>query len=241
MQTYRTLSTFLVILAMAPVYAAPLNPDDWEVIEKDEDECPAERFQFSDGTLIASGNTNGNELFCIVEEGTRPMVNGSGMSVTLHFDTKTYLNDTEAEFLVFFRNDNSTEYDEEYLFHRFTVFHHTNDQLNIFGLGNTPDDYYELNPDVQPTTTIKVNCTIRDNHLCFSYELNGKLSEETVYSAAETNPTLDWRPSFGLQNADTTVFTVTDVTFIPASVPEPTTATLSLLALAGLAARRRRK
>lgn len=63
----------------------------------------------------------------------------------------------------------------------------------------------------------------------------------------------DARESFNGQIAGLTIFTssafiegVNDVTAImgttaPASIPEPTTATLSLLALAGLAARRRRK
>ena len=51
---------------------------------------------------------------------------------------------------------------------------------------------------------------------------------------------LYWSPALYVYIPDTAL-TVTDITLTPTLVPEPTTATLSLLALAGLAARRRRK
>lgn len=57
-------------------------------------------------------------------------------------------------------------------------------------------------------------------------------SREYVYSDLETDPTLDWRPSFGLSHADEVVFTVTDVTFT-APVPKPSTAALFWIIAAG--------
>lgn len=168
------------------------------------------------------------------------MVNGSGISVTLHFDTKAYQEDNQAAFHILFYHDNSTrEGGGLDLFHYIHVFNYKG-QLNIYDTPGPMDKYHDLDPAAQLTTMLKVNYTIRDNHLCFSYELNSVLSEEYVYSDQETDPTQDWRPSFGLSNAYEVVFTVTDVTFT-APVPEPATATLSLLALCGLATRRRRK
>ena len=59
----------------------------------------------------------------------------------------------------------------------------------------------------------------------------------TAAEGIETS--LAWQPRLTWDWNNPTAFTVTDVTF--SMVPEPTTATLSLLALAGLAARRRRR
>ena len=93
---------------------------------------PDECFTFKDVTLLATSNTRGKEIFYIVEEGTRPMVNGSGMSVTLHFDTKAYQEDNQAAFHILFYHDNSTrEGGGLDLFHYIHVFNYKG-QLNIY-------------------------------------------------------------------------------------------------------------
>ena len=62
----------------------------------------------------------------------------------------------------------------------------------------------------------------------------------TVAEGIDTS--LAWQPCFSWDVGNATEVTVTDVTFSTSSpmVPEPATATLSLLDLVGLAARRRR-
>lgn len=62
--------TLLAALVAAPAYAAPTGPDDWTKIEGARP--PEACFTFKDGTLLATANTNGKELFYDVEEGTQP-------------------------------------------------------------------------------------------------------------------------------------------------------------------------
>ena len=90
------------------------------------------------------------------------------------------------------------------------------------------DNNHELE---EGDTKLTINHAIKDNHLCYSYTLNGIVSQEYIIDTEEVNPDLAWRPGFGLSNNETTVYTVTDVTFTTVPIPEPTTATLSLLAL----------
>ena len=83
------------------------------------------------------------------------------------------------------------------------------------------------------------------------YHVQTYVGEDLVYAASygsleENNDRVGFGQSFnpyigfgaGLNGADATVMTVSNATLY---IPEPATATLSLLALAGLAARRRRK
>ena len=68
---------------------------------------------------------------------------------------------------------------------------------------------------------------------------------EATYNTADVNPStlfVVWtaNPSTGAEKGGQKV-TISDIALSYTAVPEPTTATLSLLALAGLAARRRRK
>lgn len=230
----RTLYPLLAALIAAPAYAAPLNPDDWETIEGS---APPERcFTFSDGKLSATGNTSGNELYYKVTDETPLMKNGSGLSITLQFDNAAFQGEANTSFYIAFHNNNSEIHGNDF-FHNFSVFN--SGSLNLFDNGSL-NDYYDLD-QASGITTVKVNYAIQNNHLCLNYELNGVASEHYVYQGAEVNPDLEWRPSFGLSFCETTVYTVTDVTFTTVPIPEPATATLSLLALAGLAARRRRQ
>ncbi len=64
------------------------------------------------------------------------------------------------------------------------------------------------------------------------------LGEELVASFTEGSHNLNGAPN---SNGDLTLYLTTNDSYATPLVPEPTTATLSLLALAGLAARRRRK
>ena len=226
----RTLFSLLAALMTTSAYAAPLNPDDWMTIDDTAEGC----FTFSDGKLNVTGNTGGRELYYKVEEGTNLMLNGSAMSITLQFDNDKFKEDENTGFYIAFHNNNS-DIDGDDFFHRFYVFN--SGSLNLYD-SVTHDDYYDLDP-ASGITTIKVNYSIQNNHLCLSYELNGVASTHYVYQGAKVNSALEWRPCFGTSGTETNVFTVTDVTFNP--IPEPATATLSLLALAGLAARRRRQ
>lgn len=216
-------------------YAAPLNPDDWMTIEGSAP--PEGCFTFSNGKLLATGNTDGKELYYKVTDETPLMKNGSGLSITLQFDSATFLADVDSAFHILFHNDN---YDAngggENFFHYVHIFNCEN-QLNLYDCVNLMDDYHHLEEGI---ITLTIDHAVKNNHLCYSYTLNGIESREYTIDTKEVNPDLAWRPSFGLFNNET-VYTVTDVTFTTVPIPEPATATLSLLALAGLAARRRRQ
>ena len=97
---------------------------------------------------------------------------------------------------------------------------------------NILDDYYSPTGDA---TTVTFLYSVTDNYLYGDYMLNGEPKATFCYESGEVDTNSNW--SMFLSNSDSGI-TVTDVTFT-ALVPEPTTATLSLLALAGFAARRR--
>lgn len=228
------LPILLAALITVPAHAAPLNPDDWKTI------APEGCFTFNnDGTLTATGNSNGKELHYIIGEdaiGTNLMQNGSGMSVTLQFNPESFLNDTETEIYISFHNNNS-EIDGDDFLEKFSIFNISH-QLNIYDKSSSFDEYHDLDTGENPTE-IEVDFIIENNMLCCSYSLNGVASRQFIMEAVDTN--LDWKPSFGLACTDTNIFTITDVSFN--SIPEPATASffLSLLTFIGLTARRRRK
>ena len=228
-----TFSALLAALVTVPAYAAPLNPDDWKT-----NDAAKNCFVFnSDGSLTATGNTSGNELHYIIKEmGANLMQNGSGMSVTLQFDTESFLEDTGTEFYIAFHNDNS-EIDGNDFFKRITI-RNTDSQLNLYDDPVQFDKYYTLDSG-ESFTEVEVDFIIENNVLCCTYSVNGTASER--FAMKEVNPSLDWKPSFGISNTETNIFTVTDVSFTP--IPEPATASflLSLLVIFGMTVRRRRK
>ena len=79
-------------------------------------------------------------------------------------------------------------------------------------------------------STLALNFYVEKDDLHFTYTLNDVQSE---IRTVDVNTELNWKPFLAVQG---TTVKVTEMSL----VPEPTTATLSLLALAGLAARRRR-
>ncbi len=227
--------TFIALLALAGVgYAAPLNENDWAWVD---DNAPGGIFGFNeiDKTLTITGNSNGKKLWYFIDgKDPNPMVNGSGLSITFQFDTDLFLNDDETELAIYlYGKDKDSEV------HRFSV-RTSKPEANIYDTyeGSFHDEYYQVDRSIA-ITRITVNYTVRDNKLCYNYSINGtnKVKEDVVANLT-LDTTLNWRPGFGCSHTDTSAYTVTDVTF--KSVPEPTTTALSLLALAGLAARRRR-
>ncbi len=235
----RTLYTLLAALAVTQAYAAPLNAEDWETIPGGEP--PEGCFSFEDGKLFATSNTNGKELFYKVKEGTNLMENGSGLSITLQFNTADFLANNQSAFHIFFHNGNSDTDGAGNDFFHFIHVMSLDGELNIYDMSYEMDHYHKLSED-NAITTLTFNYSIKDNYLCYNYILNGEAGTEYAFTDKEVDSSLEWRPSFGLSHAETCVFVVTDVTFSAApTIPEPATASLSLLALCGLAARRRRK
>ncbi len=225
----------LAALVSVPAYAAPLNSADWKT------EAPTGCFVFNnDGSLTVTGNSNGKELHYILGEeaaGTLPMQNGSGLSVSLQFNTEAFLKDVETCIHIAFRNDNPETGGED-VFQKISIQNVTG-QLNIYDSNNIFDKFYSLDSGKNITTEIEMDFIIENNLLCGTYSINGVKSE--LFTLKEVSPDLDWKPSFGLSNTETNVFTVTDVTFT--TIPEPASAALflSLPAFFAVAVRRRRR
>lgn len=215
-------NTFITLLAafMAiPAYAAPLNPDDWTFDKGSEGE-----YIFNDdGTMTTTGNVVMYYAFSEQYE----MVNGSGLSITLQFVNPSTVPD--GGIFVYLYNDASHTDTTNF----FVVGQVMETELYIYH-GNIGADM----PSVTPgnTSTITLNYAIENEQMLFSYALNG-ITRKTENLGSVGYNTF-WIPAFRVTN-DTTPYTITDVSFTM-HVPEPTTATLSLLALAGLVARRRR-
>ena len=197
---------------------------------------PIDNYTFMpNGTLTATGNTNGHELY--YKPVTHMMQNGSSLSITLQFNNEDFLADDNAVFSICFHRDNVRVDGDEFLYRIFV--YNWSGKFNIYDSHSQytmHDAVYDLTGD---TTTITFLYTINDGLMDCDYTINGTTKIELKPRVA-VNTDLHWQPSFALLNTDTNIFTVTDVTFT-APVPEPATATLSLLALCGLATRRRRK
>lgn len=107
---------------------------------------------------------------------------------------------------------------------------------------------------VRLTYTATINCSAENGTITFTavasngltpfnYSVNKFIEEDTILTNLSTGITQDLVDMFNAEGTDywsvpTGSFTGT---IVQDSVPEPTTATLSLLALAGLVARRRRR
>lgn len=91
-------------LIVSPTFAEPLTSEDWTETPYDNGKpC----FTFVNGTMIAAFNTSGAELYYKVEESTKPMVNGSGLSITLQFNAASFLADENTGLYVCFKHNNA--------------------------------------------------------------------------------------------------------------------------------------
>lgn len=222
-----TLFTLLAALVASPAFAGNLNESDWKT------DCGSHdhnfTFDFENGNLIARGGEDGSSGWCkLGYNSTAPkMENNSSLAITLQFVATPYAITSD-----------------------FTITPQGSVLLNILQVTKDKDNAgsikltdmvggteYTLSEGGETTAALTLNYTVENGNLCYTYTFNGKTSEKmTAAEGIETS--LAWQPLLTWSWNNPTAFTVTDVTF--SMVPEPTTATLSLLALAGLAARRRR-
>ncbi len=225
------LYNLIAIFTIIQTQAATLSAENWWT------EAPEGCFTFKeDGTLHISSYSNGNELFYIIKDedkGTNLMQNGSGLSISIQLNTATFLNDKETSLHINFHNNNSEINGADY--YQYIHIDNINNSLNIYDRDTKMDFYHTLDLDNE-ITTVLVNFTVKNDMLYCNYSVNSYTSNDFIIKEAPTQ--LDWKPSFGLSATETNIFTVTDVSFI--SVPEPTTASLTLLALTGYTLRRRR-
>ena len=220
-----TLFTLLAALVASPAFAGSLNENDWETL-CDHQDC---NFTFENGNLVANGGEYGSDKGCVLlYTSTAPkMENNSSLAITLQFVATPYDTTTWSDF---------------------TITPHGSVRLNMLQVqkynagsiiladmvGGTD---YTLSEGGETTAALTLNYTVENGNLCYTYTFNGETSKKMT-AAEGIDTSLAWQPLLTWSWNNPTAFTVTDVTF--SMVPEPTTATLSLLALAGLAARRRR-
>ena len=226
-----TLFTLLAALVASPAFAGNLNPDDWTTSCVEQHD---HYFTFENGKLVTHGG--GERGYCELSyTSTAPkMENGSSLAITLQFASTQGLKD----FTVCTSSDTDAA-DVAYLYVKTD-----GDYFLLNQWDNATDDYIQhpLTEASETPASLTLNFIVENGDLCYTYTFNGGASEKfTVVEEIDTS--LAWQPYFSWRVVNATEVTVTDVTFSTSSpmVPEPATATLSLLALAGLAARRRRK
>lgn len=224
----RTLFTLLAALVASPAFAGNLNSSDWTTMCGHQD-C---NFTFENGNLVANGGEYGSSDGCMLlyTSTAYKMENNSSLAITLQFvATPDAITTTPWS--------------------GFTIIPQFSAELNMLqvkkfdagsiiltdALGGTN---YTLSEGGETTAALTLNYTVENGNLCYTYTFNGETSEK-ITAAEGIDTSLAWQPLLAWDWNNPTAFTVTDVTF--SMVPEPATATLSLLALAGLAARRRRK
>jgi len=218
----------LTAFAAIPVYAGNLKYDDWSV----DTNWGGDYAVDEDGTLSLK-----NVALTYTPE-TLKMQDGSSLSITLSFETSS------AVAGQFYFSPYATGIAPNDSAIAFTGSSGTSFvSMNILPESTSqPDIRYMENFDLSlapDESTIVLDFHVKNDDLYCTYTLN-----EQVIATWNANVKVDtesyWKPY--LTASDMTI-KVTEMSLIPASspvVPEPTTATLSLLALAGLAARRRR-
>lgn len=229
-----TLFTLLTALAAVPSFAGNLNESDWIISGSD----PSMVTFNQDGTLTMTGigTTDNPYPFASLvysPSNTYKMENGSSLSITLQLNTQ--FNEHEAHFTLFLESGNDdvftnfgvSKYAPEYGFYVGDV---CNGEENNF---MSYEDNRLLNQ-----SKITINYTVENGGLYCSHTLNNvNCGKVTVMENIDTESY--WLPKMEIFDCKDTTFTITNFTIT--SVPEPATSTLSLLALCGLAARRRRK
>ena len=219
-----TLFTLLAAFVATPVFAGNLNSSDWTTLCGDH----AHNFTFENGNLVAPGGTSCELLYTST---AYKMENGSSLAITLQFEWG--VSDSWNSFFIAHRNNEYTHFWEVEMNPNY------NGRTSIVEYVTNNDGAYTTLSDVGVTSAIlTLNYTVEDGNLYFAYTFNGTSSEKkTVEEGIDTS--LAWQPWLAWNSNNTSEFTVTNVNFT-APIPEPATATLSLLALVGLAARRRR-
>lgn len=221
----------LTAFAAIPVYAGNLKYDDWSV---NTDLGGGDYAVDEDGTLSL------NNVALTYTPETLKMQDGSSLSITLSFETSSavagqFYFSPYATGTGIIPNDSAIAFtgSSGSSFVSMNILPESTSQPDIRYMGNFD---LSLAPD---ESTIVLDFLVKNDDLYCTYTLN-----EQVIATWNANVKVDtesyWKPY--LTASDMTI-KVTEMSLIPASspvVPEPTTATLSLLALAGLAARRRR-
>ena len=224
-----TLFTLLAALVASPAFAGNLTSSDWTRL-CEGNVGHAHNFTFVDGNLVAHGGvTSGFTGTCDLSytSTAHKMENGSSLAITLQFASTQGLED-------------------------FTVAPYDIDVACLwvwtYGDSFVLSATDAMNPHLlteasETSASLTLNFIVENGNLCYTYKFNGGGESEKFTVVEGINTSLAWQPRFSWNLGNATEVTVTDVTFSTSSpmVPEPATATLSLLALAGLAARRRRK
>lgn len=224
-----TLFTLLAVLAVSSAFGGNLNKDDW--FQK----YSSGQVSFTtDNTVIVSGHSAGSALYYTPT--THQMENESSLAITFQFDTATFATENTTLFTCYLFDSSvepSTIFPDSSYYHYWCVAT-TNNHLEIF----SEEDSTKIPISNLPETTVfTLNYGIENSQLFYSYTIGTTTSDRIFVKEIDTD--LYWRPGFEWDSLNAE-YKVTNVTFT-APVPEPTTATLSLLALFGLAARRRRK
>ena len=223
----RTLFTLLAALVATPAFAGNLNSSDWKTLCDDH----SHNFTFENGNLVAHGGGFERYKYCELyyTSTAHKMENGSSLAITLQV--------ASIENLYDFTIQPSQPLDAATLYVWADGGYFVLEQLD-----NANDNWihHPLSELSDTPASLTLNFIVENNNLCFTYTFNGETSEK-ITAVEGIDTTSSWQPYFAWDiGNNTTEVTVTDVTF-SAPVPEPATATLSLLALAGLATRRRRK
>ena len=229
-----TLFTLLAALAASPAFAGNLTSSDWTTM-CDHQDC---NFTFDEnGNLIAHGGEYGSDKGCMLQHytSTAPkMENNSSLAITLQFDATPDAITTIpwSDFTIIIPQG-------EKALNWLQVNKSNAGSIILADMVSRTD--YTLSEGGETTAALTLNYTVENGNLCYTYTFNGETSEKMT-AAEGIDTSLAWQPLLTWSWNNPTAFTVTDVTFSTSSpmVPEPATATLSLLALAGLAARRRR-
>ena len=224
-----TLFTLLAALVASPAFADNLLDDvnNWTPIC---DESHNHLNDLENGNFVAKGDVTAPQDACtlLYTSTAYKMENGSSLAITLQFDTR--LGSSSA--FAFILQDSTTP------LHVAQVDTDTSGAIDLLCLAS--NETYTLWYRGATSATLTFNYIVEDDNLCYTYKFNDDPeSEKITVAEGITEENLSWQPVFWWLENNNTDYKVTNVTF--SMVPEPTTATLSLLALAGLAARRRRK
>lgn len=228
------LFTLLAALVASPAFAGNLKLEEWAPMCGEH----AHNFTFDEnGNLVANGGIEVSSGGCmLLYNSTAPkMENNSSLAITLQFDARPDAITTTpwSGFTIYVPIGSNT----------MNMLQVQKYNAGSIILTDDPDEpKHTLSEGGKTTADLTLNYTVENGNLCYTYTFNGGKSEKfTAVEGIDTS--LAWQPVFAWDWNNPTAFTVTEVTFSTSSpmVPEPATATISLLALAGLAARRRRK